>query len=54
MDTASGWLSMGCHGLIAIAYGLDDEGGISGTQVHVLLRKRNGNRMLAEHLIDLL
>ncbi len=44
---------MDCHGLIAIAHGLDDESGISGTQVHVLLRKRNGNSMLAEHLIDL-
>jgi len=53
LNTASGWLSMGCHGLIAIAHGLDDESGISGTQMHVLLRKRNGNSMLAEHLIDL-
>src|SRR5262245_48649527 len=44
---------MGCHGLIAIARGLDDESGISGTQVYVLLRKRNGNSMLAEHLVDL-
>ena len=53
LDAASGWLSMGCHGLIAIAYGLNDEGSIRGTQVHVLLRKRNGNSMLTEHLVDL-
>ena len=44
---------MGCHGFIAIARRLDDESGISGTQVYVLLRKRNGNSMLAEHLVDL-
>ena len=53
LDAASGGLSMGCHGLIAIARGLDDESGVSGTQVHVLLRKRNGNSMLAEYLVDL-
>jgi hypothetical protein len=44
---------MSCHSLIAIARGLDDESGISGTQVHVLLRKRNDNSMLAEYLVDL-
>ena len=44
---------MSCHGLIAIAHGLDDESGISRTQVHVLLRKRNDNSMLAEYLVDL-
>src|SRR5438093_3914069 len=44
---------MGCHGLIAIAHGLDNESSISGPQVHVLLRKWNGNSMLAEHLVDL-
>src|SRR5262245_41517241 len=53
LDTTSGWLSMGYHGLIAIARGLDDESGFSRTQVHVLLRKRNSNSMLAEHLVDL-
>jgi hypothetical protein len=44
---------MGYYGLIAIARGLDDGSGISGTQVHVLLRKRNDNSMLAEYLVDL-
>src|SRR5919198_4820426 len=53
LDAASGWLSMGCHGLIAIARGLDNERGISGTQMHVLLRKRHDNSMLAEHLVNL-
>jgi hypothetical protein len=44
---------MGGHVRIAIARGLDDEGGISGTQVHILLRERNGNSMLAKYLVDL-
>ena len=44
---------MSCHSLIAVSRGLADESGISGTQAYILLRKRNGNGMLAEHLVDL-
>ena len=48
-----GLIGGGCHCGVAIAHGLDDERGVSGTQMHILLREGYGNTVLAERLIDL-